>query len=137
MSIQATVKQLSSQWHSNAGVDSVQEFNSIESSLGMALPADYKYFMMWSNGGEGQLPGGYLAIYELEEVADQQLPEMKGFFIFGLEGDHVFAFDTRSHQTTADYSVVEFSLGSRDLDEIETVARDFDGFLQRRMHAST
>lgn len=91
--------------------------------------------MMWSDGGEADFPEGYVALYSLGELLTQQVPEMADFVVFGTEGDHVFAFDTRAKRITADYEVVEFSLASRDVDEVEVVARDFEGFLRSKMRS--
>lgn len=133
MTIQNILKELKESWHAKEGVASVDAFDPMEDRVQAPLPADYKFFMMWSDGGEGNLPKGYLALYSLGELAGQQVPEMKDFIIFGGEGDHVFAFDARKHRTTADYEVVEFSLASRDVDEVEPIARDFSTFLRGKL----
>lgn len=135
MSIQTTIKALSGGWFGSQRVEAVDAFDAIESQLGSVLPADYKFFMMWSNGGEADLPGGYLAIFPIQEIMSRQVDELKGLFVFGSEGDHVFAFDLRSRKASADYPVVEFSLASRDEDEIEVVAVGFNAFLRSRMQS--
>lgn len=135
MSIQSTIKEVKERWHAAPGVASVDAFDDVERVLAITLPSDYKYFMMWSDGGEADLPEAYVALYPLGELLAQQVPEMSGFVVFGTEGDHVFAFDTRGKLITADYEVVEFSLASRDVDEVEVVARDFEGFLRSRMQS--
>ena len=59
------MQQIENSWHRQAPC-SEQAFMAIEQIY--ALPADYKKFMMWSNGGEGQIGNSYISLWRIEYI---------------------------------------------------------------------
>lgn len=134
-SLKGLLKLLRPQWHGNEPVSSFDELDRIEAQLRTHLPADFKGFYQWfSNGGEGQLPRGYLRIYPVEELLGLQ--EAYGvasirpsLFMFAGNGSDGFALDTSRNRAGVTYPVVEFGLGCRDPGEVEDRGDDFREFL--------
>jgi hypothetical protein len=137
MAIQDTIKRLAAQWRSGGVTDSVEDFDPIESALGVPLPADYKFFLMELGEGEADLPGGYLRVYPLGEIPSRQEPALSNVVVFGSDGgDHGFGFDAGSRTDTATYRIVEFPTSTTDPTEVEVVADSFDAFLKARSRRS-
>lgn len=67
MRIQEILKLLKAHWSGSRRVEDVAGFDPVERALGQRLPADYKYFLMWSNGGESLDPLRHMTFYPLEE----------------------------------------------------------------------
>jgi hypothetical protein len=137
MGIHEVIARLGPHWHTNPRVESVDEFDPVERRLGIWLPADYKAVMMWSNGGEGNLPGGHLQIWHLAQLPQQgRVEELPHLLVFGGDGgDHAFAWDSSSMRETGIYRVVEFPLNDRDPEAVEVVADHFEEFLRHRLEA--
>lgn len=47
---------------------SAADIAQLEASLNVNLPADYKAFLLWSNGGDGDFGDLYLAIWSIDEA---------------------------------------------------------------------
>jgi hypothetical protein len=111
-------------------VELVQSFDPIEAALQHALPADYKGFLMWSNGGETMPPLSHYSFYPLEQLlqryADGVPPNVLEFATDGSVG---FAFDLLVGRHAADYPVVSYPLGDTTRDDLEFVAERFSEFL--------
>jgi len=131
MRIQEIVSHLKEHWSSGGRVEDVSAFDVIELELGQPLPADYKYFLMWSDGGETLPPLKHFTFYPLEELlrrrADGQPPDVLEFSTDDGDG---FAFDVRSNRETATHPVVRYPLGDRERVEVEAVSPDFAAFLR-------
>jgi hypothetical protein len=112
-------------------VEEVQAFDSIEAVLGSPLPADYKAFLMWADGGETMPPLEHLTFYPLEELiprrSDGQPPDTLEFATDDSEGH---AFDLRVGRGSASYPVVAYPLGDTTREDIEFVATEFRKFLE-------
>ena len=121
---------LAPHFHARSGVESVQSFDSVEADLGVVLPADYKAFLMWANGGETLPPLPRYAFYELGALvprrADGQPPDVLEIATDDSDG---FAFDLRVKQAEASYPVVSYPLGDTTREAVELVADDFQQFL--------
>lgn len=134
-SLQGLLKLLRPHWHGTEPVSSFDEVDRIETQLRVHLPADFKYFYQWfSNGGEGQLPRGYLRIYAIEELLGLQgaygVTSIKpSLFMFAGNGSDGFALDTSRNRACATYPVVEFGLGCRDPGEVEDRGDNLREFL--------
>ena len=138
MSIQRTIERLKPFWHRITPLEGFEAIDEIESRVGYPLPADLKHFYQWfSNGGEGQLPGGYLQMFPAEEILGIQrqyrVREIGKALLFATDGDEGFAFDLTRGAASARYPVIQFSLASMDPEEVELVAEDFDSFLSSRL----
>jgi len=68
------------------------------------FPAEYTRFLLWSNGGEGELSvePGWFSLWPAEEVVElnegyEVQTRLPGFFGFGSSGGgELLAFDTRT-----------------------------------------
>lgn len=130
MKIQAIWEQLKGRWSNSAAVGDVSAFDNVESELQQKLPADFKWFLMKSNGGETLKPLPRLCLYPLHDLLprrnDGQPP---GTIEFGTNDSDGFAFDLAVNQDTAKYPVLKYPLGSIDRRDTERVASDFAEFL--------
>ena len=94
----------------NPGVDDVAVFDPVEKSIGRPLPADYKGFLLKTNGGETLPPLFRFRFYPVEELivrrADGQPLDV---LEFGTDDGDGFAFDLEHRRVTADYPVVRVS----------------------------
>lgn len=59
------IERIKQSWHSNPPCN-----QQVMVSLGnlFPLPNDYKEFMLWSNGGEGNIGSHYLSLWKIEDV---------------------------------------------------------------------
>ncbi|AIO75514.1 TPA: SMI1/KNR4 family protein [Burkholderia multivorans] len=81
------------------------EIATLETTLGISLPLDYKDFLTWSNGGEGQVGDLYLSMWTIEQVIELNALYSittrmgKGFVGIGTDGgDYCFALDLRRNE---------------------------------------
>ena len=110
-----------------------------EIKLGINFPAQYRDFMLRSNGAEGNIgEKSYLVIQPIEEI--KQLNEeyavnefTPGLIYFGSDGgETAYAFDKRSD----DILIVEFPFESIDISDVKLCAYTFDEFLQGLYYAN-
>jgi hypothetical protein len=116
---------------SEGRVEEVQAFDPVEAGLGVRLPADYKAFLMWADGGETAPPVRRVRFHALGELlprhADGQPP---GTLEFATDDSEGFAFDLTIGRDAAVYPVVSYPLGDTTRDEMDLVAEGFRRFLQ-------
>ena len=109
----------------------VQAFDSVEAVLGHPLPADYKAFLMWADGGETMPPLEHITFYPLEELvprrSDGQPDDTLEFATDGSEG---YAFDLRAGRGSASYPIVAYPLGDTSREDVTFVAAEFRTFLE-------
>jgi hypothetical protein len=112
-------------------VEEVQAFDPVEAALGYTLPADYKNFLMWANGGETLRPLPHYTFYALDDLlarrADGQPPDVLEFATDDSDG---YAFDLRVHRAAASYPVVSYPLGDTTREDVDFVADGFRAFLE-------
>ena len=115
---------------SEGRIEEVQSFDTIEAELGAKLPADYKAFLMWADGGVTLPPIGRMRFYPLADLiprrADGQPP---GTLEFATDDSSGFAFDLTVNAAAASYPVVTYPLGERTRDMLEFVADKFNRFI--------
>ena len=109
-----------------------------EKKLGVCFPAQYKEFMLESNGCEGPIgENAYLHIWPVEVIAqyneDYEVNEYNpGLVYFGSSGGGMaFAFDNR----TKEMPIVTLPFISIDLEEVELYGQSFSEFLEKRYYA--
>jgi len=131
MRFQEIVTRLAEHWSSGGRVEDVGTFDPIERSLDQILPADYKYFLMWSDGGETLPPLRRLAFYPIAELllrrSDGQPPDVLEFCTDDCDG---LAFDLRVNRDTGGYPVIKYPLGDTERQEVERISPDFRAFLR-------
>jgi SMI1 / KNR4 family (SUKH-1) len=131
MRIQIVWEALRKSWSRDLPVDDEGAFDSVEEALGQSLPADYKWFLMESNGGETLSPLPRLRLYSLQELlvrrTDGQPPGVLEIATNDSEG---YAFDLTVNRDTARYPIVNYPLGDLDRTEVEVSSIDFTDFLR-------
>ncbi|WP_246797611.1 SMI1/KNR4 family protein [Burkholderia perseverans] len=78
------------------------DIERLESVIGTSLPSDYKDFLLWSDGGEGEVGDLYLSMWTLSQLSDLNSlylidKRMSAKFLgIGTDGgDYCFALDLR------------------------------------------
>jgi hypothetical protein len=108
---------------------------TLEKTLQIELPDDYKHFLEKVNGGEGFIARHYLILWKAEEImkynVSYQAPDFApSLLLFGSDGGgDAFAFDTR----VIPYSVVEVPFIGMSDDDSFFIAENFTIFLKRML----
>lgn len=118
------------EWHLNpmADEDSIQ---TLERSLGWALPADYAAFLRLHDGGEGFIGENYLILWRVAELAPFNLEYevykyAPGLFLFGSSGGgEAYGFDLRDPSLP----IVRVPFIGMELKYAIFVARNFTDFV--------
>ncbi len=132
MTLNHALAKLEAHWSGEPPVESILSVEEVENSLGSPLPANFKAFLMWSDGGETLAPYLRMKFYSLSELlrrrADGQPPDT---LEFATDDSCGFAFDLRRHRDTASYPVVTYPLGDTTRESVELEADDFLSFIVR------
>lgn len=119
-------------WQKNIGA--TESIRIFEQNTNRILPADYKEFLSWSNGGQGKFPNIYLDLWKIEDIcsrsSDYQIATYLGrkFIPFGSDGGAIcFLFDYRIETKP---KVVSNNFGDLDLNEILFISDTFSQFLK-------
>ena len=110
-----------------------EKLREAEIKLEINFPAQYKEFMLESNGVEGSIGGNsYLAIWHIEEIVElneaHKVSEFTpGLVYFGSDGGGiVYAFDKRDKNIP----IVEFPDDSIHIEDARLCGHTFEEFLQ-------
>ena len=128
MTIQDTWDSLRQNWSSRPPIDYVAAFDSVEQALGQCLPANYKFFLMESNGGETLGPLPRIRLYGLEELS---VGQPSAVLEIASCGPDAYGFDLRVNRDGAQYPVVKYNLGEPDESQLRRVSRHFGEFLEK------
>jgi hypothetical protein len=132
VNMQETMRELERAWSSDGRVESIGILEMAERRLGVPLPADYKGFLMRSNGGATRKPLPRMRFYPLSDVLEYFEDGLPPRVIeFATDDSDGFGFDASVRATSAKYPVLRYPLGERTLESTELVADDFLDFLQR------
>ncbi|MFI5091298.1 MAG: SMI1/KNR4 family protein [Terriglobales bacterium] len=130
MRIQENVARLSLLWAAFPPVEDVSAFDPVEDALGIPLPADYKFFLMWSNGGSTLEPLPHCRLYPLEQLLPRRADgQPQGVLEVGTDDSLGFALDLTRGRHSASYRIVSYPLGDRGREDLEDVALTFNGFI--------
>jgi len=61
------IKSLEKSWRRDSGA-TASDLKNVEQAIRRSLPIDYKLFLQWSDGGEGQLGDRYLVLWKANEL---------------------------------------------------------------------
>ncbi len=132
MNISNCIQMLNSSWHGNPSA-SEQELGAIETRMNIKLPADFRAFMAWSNGGVAKLPSLYLVIWEAEKIISLNLAYKIQDYLgekvlaIGSDGGPIcFLLDFRE-EFRVHFSSINF--GDLDPTEIKKIAPSFSDAL--------
>lgn len=128
--IQDLILRLKPLWSGGVRVESVVAFDPVEKAIGATLPADYKFFLMWSNGGETLEPLTFCKFYPLEELiprrVDGQPPDV---LEFATDDSMGYGFDLLVGRASSDHPVLRYPLGDTTRISCEVVAQRFRVFV--------
>ena len=110
-----------------------EDLDAAENSLGIVFPAEYRRFMLKTNGAEGSIgKSNYLVIWPVEEIVELNeeygVAEFTpGLIYFGSDGGGMaYAFDVREEVTR----FVRFPFDSIHIEDEEIVATVFNDFIK-------
>ena len=113
-----------------ARVEDVRSFDAVEAELHITLPADYKGFLMWADGGETLPPLKRVRFYPLAELLPRRADgQPTGTLEFATDDSSGFAFDLTVGRDGASYPVVTYPLGETTREDLELAAEQFRQFL--------
>ncbi|WP_279607090.1 SMI1/KNR4 family protein [Burkholderia gladioli] len=133
MDIAQCIAQISTIWQGQPGA-SEPSLDDIERHTRLALPADFREFMRWSDGGAAKFPRVYLSLWSSSKVIDlnrdYQINRYLGDRVIAIGSDGgpiCFLLDFRSSDNPVFASV---NFGDLDPAEIKQVAPTFTGAVE-------
>ena len=131
MNTQEGWKSLLSKFSTNPPADETA-IKAAETESTIRFPSEYRDFLEFTDGGEGQIgSGGYAALWRVEDLCAfnreyQVETYAPGLFFFGSDGGgEGFAFDLRTHQLT----IVQVPFIGMSAADANIVAANFHQFL--------
>lgn len=74
----------------------LEALRALAASCSIRLPADYLDYMASSNGGEGPVGDGWIALWPVWEIVDHQPTNYEDFLAFaGNGGNVIYGFDAK------------------------------------------
>jgi SMI1 / KNR4 family (SUKH-1) len=129
-----TIKKIASNWNSNSGVD-LKKISATEKSLNITFPKDYITFLMWSNGGEGNIGENYISLWKIEDLAilnkEYQIQKYlsENFLGIGTDGGGIcYGFSIENN-----YKIFKCPLGDLDINEVAIVAKSVKEIFEKAM----
>lgn len=126
------IERIKTNWYKNPGAE-LQGISKVENNLNIQLPNDYKTFIIWSNGGEGEVGENYLYLWKIEEIMvlnnEYQIQKyLSGDFLaIGTDGGGIcYGFNLKDN-----FSVFKCPLGDLDINEMSLIAKSFKDFLEK------
>lgn len=105
----------------------------VENSIGFSLPVQYREFMLYSNGAEGELgENSYLVLWPIEDIiplneAYEVSRYTPGILYFGSDGgDAAYAFDARDEAK----AIIEIPFISIHDEDAHKCADNFNDFIK-------
>ncbi|MDQ2730294.1 MAG: SMI1/KNR4 family protein [Armatimonadota bacterium] len=121
-------------WYKEDGASNEQVRN-LEESIGFPLPEDYREFLQWSNGGEGEIGEKYVKLWSSDDIVQRNggymIPYyMPGFIGIGTDGgSRCYAFDFRTYAGSRTF--IEVDLGGLSLDTFIVIGASFRTGIER------
>lgn len=114
-----------------------EQIKQAEAALGIEFPSDYKTFLSWSNGGEGQIGNRYFSFWSSEEIKQlnedyqisKYLPSIVGIGTDG--GGQSYALDYR--MSPENPPLIQCPLGDLDFSSIVVLGSTFRDGVERAM----
>lgn len=127
------IEQIKAHWYKNNGANN-DAINNLEQLLNINLPEDYKYFVRWSNGGEGKVNENNISLWKIEDLSilneEYQIQKYLGKKVIGIGTDGggiCYGYKFTDNQS----NIFKCPLGDLDIDEITLIADSFEGFLKK------
>ena len=132
------IRRIGSGWDSEPGATN-EEIEAAQDDLQIQIPEDYRRFLMWSNGGEGQVGNLYLSPWPTHQLKamnegyliSQYLPGIIG--IGSNLGTLCFAFDYRFNKTHPSFVSVPF--GDCDFTSVTVLGESFQKALEQALNS--
>ena len=118
------------QLHLNETVK-IEEIDKTEQELGIIFPQDYKDFILFSNGSEGEIGERYLVVWDFREISkyykDCTVEFTPQIYYFANDGaTDGYAFDFRDKEV----KIISFPSDTIDYRDIRVLSKSFTGFLE-------
>ncbi|WP_082887186.1 SMI1/KNR4 family protein [Bordetella ansorpii] len=138
--IERLIQAMSVAWHANPAA-SLDVLDEIWRVTGLFLPADYRAFMAWADGGEGRFADVYLSFWSASDILDlnrdYQIARYLGAQVLAIGSDGgpiCFLLDYRLSETPMFCSV---NFGDLDPADIRIIAPSFGAALARALAGGT
>lgn len=123
-------------WHKEAGATEAQ-IARLEQAVRFALPDDYKTFLRWSDGGEGELGARYLSLWPSTELTQLNEDYRIGSYLPSIlaigsdGGGKCFALDYRA--AAGQPSLVQVPFAVLTPEYITVIGRTFRDGVERAL----
>lgn len=110
------------------------QLQTIETLCGHNFPDDYKFFLLWSNGGKGQISQVYLSLWRVEEIVTLNNDYQINFYLPNIlaigsaGGGEAFCLDYRERQASP--SLIRVPFGDLSYDSFEMIGDTFEDGLK-------
>lgn len=125
-----TIKKIENSWHKIAATTE-GAIKEIEKTLKIDFPDDYKSFLLWSDGGEGEIGDNYVSVWKVEDIVqlnkDYQIQSYLSDKYLGIGtdgGGTVFGFNLSNNK-----AIFKCPLGDLESSSIKTLAPTFESFI--------
>lgn len=122
------IKIIAPSWFKKPGA-TAEQIKQAEAALGIEFPSDYKTFLSWSNGGEGQIGNIYFSFWSADEIKelneDYQISKyLPGIVGIGTDGGgQCYALDYRMYPENP--PLIQCPLGDLDFSSIVDLGSTF------------
>lgn len=122
------LEEIAATWYKEPGANSSQ-IESLEQELKVTLPEDYRHFLLWSDGGEGDIGKCYLSLWSIGEIPQLNSDYLISHYVPGLVGigtdggSICYALDFRQDRVSP--SFVSVPLGDLDYESVVIIAPTF------------
>ena len=129
---------IAASWFKRTGA-SAGAIRQAEAELGVQFPSDFRSFLAWSNGGEGQIGNQYLNIWSSGEIRklndDYQIGRyLPGVVGIGTDGGgECYALDYRIDAKAP--HLIQCALGDLDFASIVSLGSTFRSFIETALRA--
>jgi len=137
--MKAVISKIQSSWSKREGA-SKDDLLQAETALHIVFPRDYKVFLKWSNGGEGEIGNLFLSLWSTNEVVtlgkDYQIAKyIPGIVAIGTDGGgKAYCLDYRTDVDNP--KMVRLPLGDIDPESVHVLADDFQRWLEKSLDAT-
>ncbi|QEI05883.1 SMI1/KNR4 family protein [Pigmentiphaga aceris] len=129
MNIAQCISYIGPFWHARMGANE-SALRDMETYSGLSLPADYKEFMKWSDGGAGSIKNIYLSMWSLSQLIELN----ENYKINGYLGERVIAIGSDGgpicflldYRLSKEPKFSSVNFGDLDPQEIKELAPSFE-----------
>lgn len=135
-SIETVFRLIEPHWYAEPGATE-EHIRKQEAVLQVHLPEDYRLFLKWSNGGEGQIGDLYFSPWPVNQIKDLNVGYLIPRYLPGVVGigsslgPLCFGFDYRFKPENPPFVSVPF--GDFDFDSVVVLGETFQKALEKEL----